>query len=87
MLRWDIQQERTITIPKSRNPEHIRSNFDVFGFSLDDSEMAAISALTKTHMQRVRQSGGGRAGLGHEVGGRPVQPAARKHSPKVPTIL
>jgi diketogulonate reductase-like aldo/keto reductase len=53
VLRWDIQQEKTVTIPKSSNPEHIRSNFDVFGFSLDDAEMAAITALTKTHKQRV----------------------------------
>jgi diketogulonate reductase-like aldo/keto reductase len=53
VLRWDIQQPNTITIPKSGNPEHIRSNFDIFGFSLDDREMAAITALTKSHLQRV----------------------------------
>ena len=53
VLRWDIQQEGTITIPKSSNAEHIKSNFSIFDFSLDDAEMAAISALSKTHLQRV----------------------------------
>jgi diketogulonate reductase-like aldo/keto reductase len=52
VLRWSIQQERTVAIPKSSNPAHIRSNFAIFDFSLDDSEMAAISALTKTHLHR-----------------------------------
>ncbi len=52
VLRWDIQQENIVAIPKSTNPAHIKSNLDVFDFSLDDSEMAAISALTKTHMHR-----------------------------------
>ena len=53
VLRWDIQQKGVVTIPKSSNPDHIRSNFDIFGFSLDDKEMAAISALSKSHKQRV----------------------------------
>ncbi len=52
VLRWSIQQENAVAIPKSGNPQHIRSNLDVFDFSLDDAEMAAISALTKTHMYR-----------------------------------
>ena len=52
VLRWSIQQDATITIPKSSNPDHIRSNFAIFDFALDDAEMAAISALTKTHMHR-----------------------------------
>ena len=53
VLRWDVQQQATITIPKSSNADHIRSNFEIFDFSLDEAEMAAITALTKTHMQRV----------------------------------
>ena len=52
VLRWDIQQQNIVTIPKSTNPDHIKSNFEIFDFALDDSEMAAISALTKSHMHR-----------------------------------
>jgi 2,5-diketo-D-gluconate reductase B len=53
VIRWDLQQQGTITIPKSSNPEHIRSNFDVFSFSLNEGEMAAITALSRSHLQRV----------------------------------
>ncbi len=52
VLRWSIQQDGVMTIPQSTNPDHIRSNFDIFSFSLDDAEMAAITALGKTHRHR-----------------------------------
>ena len=64
VLRWDIQQENVVTIPKSITPERIRTNFDVFTFTLSGSEMAAITALSQSHKLRVRQSGRRRAGLG-----------------------
>jgi 2,5-diketo-D-gluconate reductase B len=53
ILRWDIQQDRVVPIPKSSKPEHIASNFDIFGFSLTDEEMAAIAHLSTSHKQRV----------------------------------
>ena len=53
VLRWEIQQDRIVTIPRSANPTHIRANFDVFGFSLDDVDMAAIAALSKTRTRRL----------------------------------
>ena len=59
VLRWAIQQDRVITIPKSGKAEHIRANFDIFDFSLDDAEMAAISALSRTHRNRVADPGSG----------------------------
>lgn len=46
ILRWHIQAGN-IVIPGSKNPEHIRANFDLFDFTLDDSEMAEIAALHK----------------------------------------
>ena len=46
ILRWHIQTGN-IVIPGSKNPEHIRANFDLFDFSLDDEEMAEIAALNK----------------------------------------
>lgn len=44
VVRWHLQQGRVV-IPKSATPERIASNIDVFGFELDDSQMAAISGL------------------------------------------
>jgi 2,5-diketo-D-gluconate reductase B len=46
-LRWLIQQERVIAIPRSSKPENIESNFAIFDFSLSDEEMAQISALAR----------------------------------------
>ena len=53
VLRWDIQQENVVTIPKSVTPERIRRNFDIFTFTLSDTEMAEITALSRTHKLRV----------------------------------
>lgn len=44
ILRWHIQAG-DIVIPGSRNPAHIRSNFELFDFSLTDAEMAQIAAM------------------------------------------
>ena len=37
--------EGVVAIPKSVRKERIAENFDVFSFSLDDSDMSAIAAL------------------------------------------
>ncbi|HEX7340898.1 MAG TPA: aldo/keto reductase [Rhodanobacteraceae bacterium] len=46
MLRWHIQQGRQV-IPKSTHAARIAENFDIFDFSLSDTELAAIDALDK----------------------------------------
>lgn len=46
ILRWDMQRG-VVVIPGSSNPEHILENLDLFGFSLDEEEMAAIAALDR----------------------------------------
>ena len=46
ILRWHIQSGN-IVIPGSKNPEHIKSNFDLFDFALTDDEMAQVAALNK----------------------------------------
>lgn len=46
ILRWHIQYG-DIVIPGSKNPDHIKANFDLFDFKLTDEEMAKIAALNK----------------------------------------
>ena len=50
-IRWLIQQDHVATIPRSSNPEHIRSNFDVFDFELDESDLRFIDSLPKDRRQ------------------------------------
>ncbi|QPP05762.1 aldo/keto reductase [Streptomyces bathyalis] len=44
VLRWHLQTGNVV-IPKSVTPSRIRENIDVFGFELDESEMADIAKL------------------------------------------
>ena len=44
ILRWHIQ-DGNIVIPGSKNPDHIKDNFDLFDFSLTEDEMAKIAAM------------------------------------------
>lgn len=46
VLRWHIQSGNMV-IPGSRNPAHIRDNFNIFDFALTDEEMAKIAQLDK----------------------------------------
>lgn len=46
ILRWHIQAGNVV-IPGSKNPDHIRANFDLFDFSLSDAEMVEIAALNQ----------------------------------------
>ena len=47
VLRWHTQMG-FITIPGSKNPDHIRDNADIFDFMLTDEEMAEIAKLDGT---------------------------------------
>ena len=44
VIRWHLEHE-IVVIPKSASPERIAENFDVFGFSLTASEVAALDEL------------------------------------------
>ena len=46
MLRWHVQAG-AVPIPKSSDPQRLAENLDVFGFALDDGEMAALAGLDR----------------------------------------
>ena len=46
MVRWQLQR-RIVVIPKSRHPDRIHENADVFDFELADEDMARIAALNE----------------------------------------
>jgi 2,5-diketo-D-gluconate reductase A len=48
ILRWHIDVGNVV-IPKSVTPSRIAENFDVFGFSLDADDLAAIAPLERGH--------------------------------------
>jgi diketogulonate reductase-like aldo/keto reductase len=52
ILRWHLQLG-TIVIPKSVTPERIRQNADVFGFTLDEADMTAVTALDQGDAGRI----------------------------------
>ena len=46
ILRWHVQSGNVV-FPGSRNPEHIRDNFNIFDFALTGEEMAEIAKVDK----------------------------------------
>lgn len=46
VLRWHVQQG-LVVIPRSRNPERMAQNLDIFDFELSDEDLAAISTLSR----------------------------------------
>jgi 2,5-diketo-D-gluconate reductase A len=52
VLRWHIQRG-DIVFPKSVSPDRIKSNFELFDFELDNSDMDAISALDQGESGRT----------------------------------
>jgi len=41
-LRWLVQQDGVVAIPKATSRDHLEANLDIFDFSLTDEEMARI---------------------------------------------
>lgn len=46
ILRWHVQSGNVV-FPGSKNPAHIRDNFDIFDFALTEEDMAKIAAVDK----------------------------------------
>lgn len=47
-LRWLIEQEQVVAIPKASSAEHLKQNIEIFDFSLEDDEFYAIDDIEKT---------------------------------------
>ena len=48
-LRWLVQQENVVAIPKASSHEHRVTNLDIFDFSLTESEMSMIHAQNRNY--------------------------------------
>ena len=46
ILRWHIQSGNVV-IPGSKNPDHIRDNFNIFDFELSAEDMEKIASVDK----------------------------------------
>jgi diketogulonate reductase-like aldo/keto reductase len=46
VLRWHVQQEGVVAIPRTTKSARLAENIDIFDFALSAEEMAAISAMT-----------------------------------------
>ncbi len=54
-IRWLIQQENVVAIPKASSRRHIEENTEVFDFELTDTEMAEIFELSGGLRERLRR--------------------------------
>lgn len=52
-LRWLINQENVIAIPKAKTLSHITSNFKIFDFQLDSEDKRRITKLTNKNKRLV----------------------------------
>ena len=57
LLRWLIQQDGVIAIPKTASPERLEENLGADAFGLTDDEMAKIFALKRPDSRIVRMAG------------------------------
>lgn len=51
VLRWHVQQEGVVAIPRTSRPERLAENADIFDFALSEAEMEAITALKARDMR------------------------------------
>lgn len=55
-LRWLVQQQNVVAIPKAASPEHRRQNLDIFDFELSPDEMERVFELQGGLAHRVRDA-------------------------------
>jgi len=47
-LRWLVEQEQVVAIPKASSKEHLEANLDIYDFVLEDDDFYAIDDLDKS---------------------------------------
>ena len=52
-LRWLLDQENVVAIPKAKNLRHIASNFKIFDFNLESQDKKRIDKLTQKNKRLV----------------------------------
>lgn len=52
-LRWLIQQEGVMAIPRTKSKKNLKKNFNIFDFELSKKDMAAIFALNAQNKRLV----------------------------------
>jgi 2,5-diketo-D-gluconate reductase B len=55
-LRWLLQQEGVLAIPRTSKESHMQANFDIFGFELTQDEMQQIHQLTQENNRLINPS-------------------------------
>lgn len=56
-LRWLIQQQGVVAIPKAASAKHQKENIDIFDFHLTSDEMASIASLARPDGRIVMPAG------------------------------
>ncbi len=56
VLRWFMEQENTLAIPKSSNIDRLKANLEIFDFKLSTEQINVINELAKPSQRFVRSS-------------------------------
>lgn len=56
ILRWMMQQENVLAIPKSSNIDRLKANLEIFDFSLSETEMSLLNNMANPSQRFVRSS-------------------------------
>ncbi|WP_404379722.1 aldo/keto reductase [Caenispirillum salinarum] len=56
-LRWLIQQDGVVAIPRTKSKEHCKTNLEVFDFELTDDDMAEIKGLNRPDGRQISPQG------------------------------
>ncbi|MDQ3017404.1 MAG: aldo/keto reductase, partial [Bacteroidota bacterium] len=58
ILRWMMQQQDVLAIPKTTNYHRLVENFEIFDFELSSTEMEMINAWRLEHQRVVAEQSG-----------------------------
>jgi len=56
VLRWQVQRG-VVVIPKASSEDHLKTNFDIWGWELSDTDMDRLTAIEDRHRERFLDAG------------------------------